>query len=108
MNNIYEKLCQITIGNLQHYNSEMKIHFERPEGLCYSIFNYPVKVLLEIEGTEDFIRECFYKILDRVVDEKNLNKYLNEISSERMTREGFIKEIYQSNERAIKMTGLSE
>ena len=108
MINIYENLCQITIDNLQHYNPEMKIHFEKPQGLCYSIFNYPTRVLLEVKGTEDFIRECFYKILDRVVDENNLKKYIKEIKSERLTREDFIKEIYLSNERAIKMTGLSE
>jgi hypothetical protein len=105
---IYRKLCQITLDNLTQYNSSAKMHFEKPQGLSYSIFSYPKSVLLDIEDTEEFIRECFFKILDRSVDEFNLKKYLQAIKSNHLSKEEFIKEIATSNERQIKQTALSE
>jgi len=107
MIHIYENLCQLTADNLSKDHSLKKIHFESSIGLNYSIFDYPEKILLEIEGTEAFIYECFYKILDRNVDENNLKRYKKLINSGLLTKEQLIKEIFQSNERKIKMTGLT-
>jgi len=103
---IYEKLCEITNENFNSYNQNENIHFETAMGLDFSIFNYPENKLLEIEETETFIYECFYKILDRVVDDENFIKYKNLLNSGQLSKKGLIKEISNSGECQIKMTGL--
>lgn len=108
MNILYERLCEITVDNLHAYDPKAKIHFEESKGLPYSIFNYPIDKLLEIEGVEKFIYECFFKILDRDVDEKNLNRYKKELTSGRLTKTGLIKALSNTGERKIKMTGMKE
>ena len=106
MNRLYERLCEITVDNLHAYDPLAELHFETSKGLQYSVFNYPEEKLLEIQGVENFIYECFFKILDRTVDNENLKKYIQEIDAQRISREAFITEIYNTNERKIKMTGL--
>ncbi len=85
MNRLYERLCEITVDNLHAYDSTEKIHFETSKGLQYSVFNYPRDKLLEIQGVESFIYECFFKILDRDVDEMNLNRYKKALTSGKLT-----------------------
>jgi hypothetical protein len=106
MLDIYKKLCQYTNNKLHNYDSNAKIHFERAEGLLYSVFSYPKEKLLSINDSDEFIRECFYKILDRTVDEYNFNKYHKALQANKISRDDLINELYQSNERDIKQTGL--
>jgi len=108
MNRLYERLCEITIDNLHSYDPTDKIHFETSKGLLYSIFNYPKDRLLEIQGVEEFIYECFFKILDRDVDKMNLNRYKSALISGKLTKEGLIAALLNTSERGIKMTGIKE
>jgi len=108
MNRLYERLCEITVENLHAFDPREKIHFETPEGLPYSIFSYPKDKLLEIQGVDDFIYECFFKILDRDVDEMNLKRYKKALISGKLTKEGLIKALLNTSERGIKMTGIKE
>ena len=101
---IYKKLCQITNDNLHQYDPQISIHFEHPQGLAYSIFSYPKQELLDIEDAEEFIRESFYKILDRAVDENNFKKYVPLIKNKKLSKEDLLKELYASGERTIKQT----
>ena len=106
MNRLYERLCEITVDNLHAYDPLAELHFETSKGLQYSVFNYPEEKLLEIQGVENFIYECFFKILDRDVDEMNLNRYKKALTSGKLTKKGLIKALSNTNERKIKMTGL--
>jgi len=83
------------------------IHFELPEGLPHSIFCYPVTNLLDIDGTDDFIRECFYKILDRPVDAVSFKKLTFSLRIKKLSRLEVIQEIYNLEERYKKQTDLN-
>lgn len=103
---IYKKLCKYTNNKLCSYDPNAKIHFERADGLLYSVFSYPKEKLIAIKDSDEFIRECFYKILDRTVDDYNFNKYHKALQANTISRDDLISELYQSNERDIKQTDL--
>jgi|GEM_PF-2999559 len=107
MIDIYKKLCQLTQDNLHQHNNSTEIHFERAEGLSESIFFYPRNKLLEIENDEEFIRECFYKILDRPVDDAAFNSLRSALKRKRFSRQELIQTIYDSEERVKKQTKLN-
>ena len=106
MIDIYKRLCQLTKDNLAQHNSTTKLHFERPDGLSASIFNYPQSELLAIEDNEVFIRECFYKILDRPVDQAAFKSLRRALKTKRLSKQEVIQTIYDSEERVKKQTKL--
>jgi len=108
MNRLYERLCKITVDNLHAFDPKAEIHFETSKGLPSSVFNYPKDKLLEIQGVEKFIYECFFKILDRDVDKMNLDRYKKALMSGKLTKEGLITALLNTSERGIKMTGIKE
>ncbi|HIM07222.1 MAG: DUF4214 domain-containing protein [Cycloclasticus sp.] len=103
---IYSKLCGLTNEKLTEYDSELAIHFETPEGLKYTVFSYPRSALLEVKETSEFVRECFYKILDRAVDKSSYVHYCKALNSSQMSRDEMIEELVDSDERKIKKTVL--
>jgi len=104
---IYKKLCQLTQDNLQQYDRKAKFHFEQAEGLSDSIFSYPQSKLLNIASTETFVRECFYKILDRPVDDAALKNFTRALKSNRISKQELIETLSSSSERAEKHTELT-
>jgi len=106
MKEIYTKLCKLTQENMSQHNSLYRLHFETVEGLSESIFSYPIKQLLSIEDSDSFIRECFYKMLDRPVDDDALQSFSYALKRKKLTRMEFIQTIYDSEERIKKQTDL--
>lgn len=106
MEKIYKKLTELVKDNIVGNENEL-ISFELASGLKYSIFDYPVETLLSIEKNEDFIYECYFKLLDRSVDLSNFTNLLNALNNDRITREDILKNIYDSRERANINTQLN-
>ncbi len=95
----YENLIEIV-----KKNSKEKLEFERSEGIEYSIFNYPVSKLLGLENHRDFIKESYYKVLDRPVDEQNLEILFLQLDSGGVSREIILNSLIDSTEAKGKKT----
>ncbi len=95
---------------MENYNQAVvggELHLEQAQGIEYSIRDYPLSQLLAVEDTADFIRECFYKILDRPIEEPQLKEYFLQLTQHGLDRRTFIQRIYQSAERKEKHTQIN-
>ena len=101
--NRYDKLTSIVNNNLAEHNIN-SIVFENYENLHISIYNYPLSKLLNIAEDKEFLYECYYKILDRMIDNNNLNHLLLELENGNVSRETIINNIFNSPERKKKNT----
>lgn len=104
----------IQIQNKIHKNYENHNHldepllFELPEGIEYSIFDFPVSYLLNITNNQDFLIESYFKILDRPIDIESFNILLSKLDNKTTTKEKIIKSLTSSKECKIKNTKLSK
>jgi len=106
--NIFSKLSEITLDNFSKYKlyHEDELFLDIPESISFDIQNYPVERLLNIQDNEIFIRECYFKILDRHVDQSSFVKYLDVINTGKTTKLDLIKKLNDSYEGKIRGTGL--
>mgnify|MGYP001259685109 CR=1 FL=1 len=97
--NLYNKIV-LEIQN----NSDRELDFENVDGIYESIFNFPSYKLLAIKGDSAFIKECYYKILDRPVDPIAYKLLLTRLKNKQNSRLYIIKELTNSQEAIIKCT----
>ena len=98
----YENLIEIVRSN-----SGERLEFERADGIEYSIFNYPVSKLLGLESHRDFIKEAYYKVLDRPVDDKNLEILFLQLDGGGVSREVILNSLINSTEASSKKTKIN-
>jgi len=101
--NRYNRLTSIVNKNLSQQNME-EIFFENYDNLDISIYDYPLSRLLSIDNDREFLYECYYKMLDRMIDNNNLNHLLVKLGNGSVSREVIIQNIFKSPERKNKNT----
>ncbi len=101
----YDKLTSIVNNNLAEYNIN-SIVFENYDNLNISIYNYPLRKLLNITEDREFLYEVYYKILDRIIDINTLNHLLLKLKNKDIKREKIINNIFNSPERKKKNTNI--
>ena len=101
--NRYNRLTSIVNKNLSEENME-EIIFENYDNLDISIYDYPLSKLLKIDDNREFLYECYYKMLDRIIDNNNLNHLLIKLENREVSREVIIQNMFKSPERKNKNT----
>ncbi|WP_373740492.1 hypothetical protein [Neisseria sp.] len=101
----YLALTEIVNRNLKTHNLD-EIIFERFEGMSFNIFAYPKQILLDIQDDETFLREAYYKILDREIDKPAFNNLSSQLKEKKINKAQILDILYSSRERAIKKTQL--
>ena len=101
-NKIYEN-----ITTFMNENSSIQIYFEKSDSLAYSIYDYPAFKLLRIDNMEEFIKEAYYKILDRPIDEKDLKHLQNNLRNNVIAKQNFLKSLESTKEAIVKNTKLN-
>lgn len=95
----YKKMIEIV-----NKNSKERLEFERADGIEYSIFNYPASKLLGLKNHRDFIKEAYYKVLDRPVDEENLEILFLQLDGGGVSRDKILHLLCVSTEAKAKKT----
>lgn len=105
---IFRKLSEITLDNFSRckLRYEDELFLDLPESINFDIQNYPVESLLSIKDIKIFIRECYFKILDRNISHSNFQNLLVKINTGELTKLDLIKKLYKSYEREIRGTDL--
>jgi hypothetical protein len=101
----YIKLTSIVNQNLVDNNLD-EIVFESFDATSKNILAFPIEALLNIESDEQFLYEVYYKMLDRIIDEKSYKYYHNQLKYKKITRNDLINVIFNSDERKIKQTNI--
>lgn len=103
--NSYSLLVGLVNENLKKAGCEA-IYFESYDNLSESIYKFPVQKLLEIKNDAEFVREVYFKMLDRPVDMRSYNHLVSALKKKTLSRKDVIKNVFLSDERKIKQTFL--
>ncbi|SFO87915.1 hypothetical protein [Hydrogenimonas thermophila] len=102
---IYEKLINYVNKQLES-NNHNKLYFDQSETIDKSLFEFPVSDLLSIKDEEQFVNECFLKILDRYIDNGNLH-LISKLKKKQLSKKDIINILYSSKERKVKHLDLN-
>ncbi len=83
-----------------------EIVFESHEAIYEDILEFPINKLLDIKDDRQFLYEAYYKILDRIIDDKSFVHYSSQLENNHVTRKKLIKILFASDERKIKQTNI--
>jgi len=82
-----------------------ELYFDEMENIDKNLYEYPIEELLKIEDEEKFVKECFFKILDRYIDEGNYH-LIEKLKSKKLSKIKIIEILYSSKERKEKFLQL--
>ncbi len=94
---IYTKLQKIVIDHAEAKKPE----FDDPLVADQDATHLEKAKLLKIESDDDFVRNCFYKILGRTVRSRDVRHYSRQLSKS-LTREELIEKLMNSPEYKSK------
>jgi len=93
MKDIYKNLISLVKKN----NNGKICYVDNKNGIEFPLFDFPLFLLLAIDDEEEFVNECFVKILDRHINEGNLH-LIDKLKKKKVTKEKIISILYSSKE----------
>ncbi len=103
--NEYEKLIKIINHNFKE-NGLRTLVFESYTNLEETIYDFPSQKLLCIKDNTKFLYEAYYKILDRVIDDRSYLILMKQLEENRISKLKIIENLCNSEECKIKKTSI--